>query len=178
MDYEKLYKDLEPKFATLSGSLEKMSTDNTALKARVLELEGFEKKVTELQGQVTTLTETNKTMEKDLAIATTNAQTKENEIEAEKVTTKVLSTSSLPEGLHGKVKGHVDHTKFKTEAGTLDKEKFTTAFTAEVKDWEGKLKGKGGDIGGGDAKVEGETDSRTEKRGFWKKALNGDKGKK
>jgi len=67
---------------------------------------------------------------------------------------EALSSSDIPDSLHGKVSGMVDYRAFLSDDNILDKEGFKTAFDAEVKDWEGKLNGDSGARGDGDEKVD------------------------
>ena len=169
MDLETMLKDAETKMATLQASLAESNVTISNLK---VEKEALTK-------QVESLTEANKKLDKDLSIERTNAQNKLNEADADRIKTEVLSTSSLKKELHEKVSAYVDTSKYLTEVGALDKEKFKAAFTAEVKDWEGRITSKnGGGLGAGTSKedaADADATEKTEKKSFWSKGLGHDK---
>jgi len=64
----------------------------------------------------------------------------------------ILTASDIPENLHSKVGGMVDYRAFLGEDNALDKDGFTAAFDAEVKDWESRLSGTSGAAGDGEGK--------------------------
>lgn len=71
-------------------------------------------------------------------------QEAQNRIEAaeERIWTKALATSEIPEEMHGKVRKMVNVTNFvkgeKDDEKVLDETAFENAVAAEIKDWEGK----------------------------------------
>jgi hypothetical protein len=83
-----------------------------------------------LQDQITALTEENKKLTKE------NATRKERELasEAKSLFKAKLVESEIPERLHDKIQGMVDHNKF-VKDDSLDVAAFGAAVDAEIKDW-------------------------------------------
>jgi hypothetical protein len=120
---------LETEIATLKTSIDAMTQENSDLKAKNLQLD------------------------KDLTIEKMTSKAKEEKAQADTIMSKILEASGIAESLHDKVRAMVDCNKFKTADGAFDVEAFTTAFSAEVADWEGKVPA-GTNLGAGLAKTD------------------------
>lgn len=90
-----------------------------------------------LTAKVTDLEVSNKELTKFLALEKANG----TQAQAEGIKNGILADSSIPDAFHDKVSGMVDHNKHLSAEGNLNVEAFTTAFAAEVKDWETRLTG-------------------------------------
>ena len=110
---------------------------------------------TSLKSQVVTLTEENtaqattiaasadrvKQLEKEKAIQSENdkaAMATANASKADGIVETQLSASTIPENLHAKVAGFIDHGDHVSE-GKLDVAAFTAAVDAEIADWAGSF---------------------------------------
>lgn len=119
-----------------------------------------------LDTQIEALTAESKKLDKDLTILQATMQTdkekakvEKDEAQAEAIVKSILADSNVQEVMYSKIKiqfidrntGHLDLSKYRTEAGEFDAPKFEVAFRAEVTDWEG-IGSAGPKLGAGAAK--------------------------
>lgn len=138
----------------------------------------MEQKIKDLEAQVEALTaenknlvEDNKSLDKEISTTKAKAQAEKESAQAETIMTEVLQASAIAEGLHSKVKAMISYGNHRKEDGTFDAETFSTAFKAEVADWEAKVKPEGSLGLGGDGKKDGIIDGLEAAKAEWKKDL-------
>lgn len=113
----------------------------------------FAKKETAFTEEIEALQADNKSLQGDVeSLKASDEKRGEREMsdQADKIWSRKLSASELPDRLHAKVKKHVSHHKFVDDKGRLDVDAFGEAIDAEIKDWKGLSVSE-------DSAVEGET---------------------
>lgn len=149
---EQLMKEMEEKMASLDSALISANATIASLNATV----------EKLTADLTTSKETINKLDKALTIAEANKKSAESKNEADAIIAESFSTTSLSEALQTKIKGWVKHENYLSEDGTLNKEAFKAAFTAEVKDMEANVKSSSQGIGHVEHKTEENGDIETD----------------